>query len=100
MYRASLPFPPHCNLVVPMEPCCPYGPRGNQVTGGWGGWGHIDKFRSFPNKRQFQLLLDEEPLLHAPPAKRAMQEFGITTLPDWPASSPELNPAEHVPGVP
>ena len=34
-----------------------------------------------------------------PPTKKAMTEFGITTLPDWPASSPELNPAEYVPGV-
>jgi len=75
-------------------------PGATRLRGDGKGRCHIDKFRSFPNKRQFQLLLDGEPLLHAPPAKRAMQEFGITTLPDWPASSPELNPAEHVPGVP
>lgn len=52
--------------------------------------------KTFPDKMSFQLLFDGESLLHAPEAKRAMREHGITTLPDWPAYSPELNPQEHV----
>ncbi len=62
--------------------------------------GYRDKSRTFPDKRAFQLLLDGESLLHAPPAKRAMREHGITTLDDWPGYSPELNPQEHVPWKP
>ncbi len=52
--------------------------------------------KKFPAKTSFHLLLDGEPLLHAPEAKRAMGEHGITTLKDWPGYSPELNPQEHV----
>ena len=52
--------------------------------------------RSFPGKDSFQILLDGEKLLHAPPAKRAYTEHGITILPQWPKYSPDLNPQENV----
>lgn len=52
--------------------------------------------KSFPGKRSFNVLLDGEGLQHTPNAKRAMTGFGITTLKNWPANSPELNPQEHV----
>jgi transposase len=50
----------------------------------------------FPRKRSFNLLLDGEQILHAPEAKAVMRETRITTLPDWPKYSPDLNPQEHV----
>ena len=34
--------------------------------------------------------------MHAPAAKNAYKEFGITTLPKWPKYSPDLNPQENV----
>ena len=52
--------------------------------------------KCFPNKTSFQLLLDGEKVQHTAEAKRAMREFGISTLKDWPGYSPELNPQEHV----
>jgi len=52
--------------------------------------------KCFPQKTSFHLLLDGERLLHAPAAKKAMRESGISTLTDWPGYSPELNPQEHV----
>lgn len=52
--------------------------------------------KCFPNKRDFVILLDGEPLLHAPPAKRSMAKFGISVLPGWPKYSAELNPQENV----
>ncbi len=52
--------------------------------------------RAFPDRDRFRILLDGEPLLHAPEAARACQECGITVLPDWPAYSPDLNPQENV----
>ena len=52
--------------------------------------------RAFPGRTSFHILLDGEKVQHTPEAKRAMAEFGITTLKDWPAQSPELNPQEHV----
>ena len=51
---------------------------------------------SFPGRRRFQVLLDGEGLLHAPAAKAAMEEVGITVLPGWPSYSPDLNPQENV----
>ena len=42
------------------------------------------------------MLLDGEGLLHAPEARAAMRELGITTLEKWPAHSGDLNPQEHV----
>ena len=42
------------------------------------------------------ILLDGEGLLRTPAAKRVYKEFGITLLPGWPSSSPELNPQENV----
>jgi hypothetical protein len=52
--------------------------------------------RAFPNKRSYQILLDGEKLLHAPAAKAAMGEVGVTVLPKWPKYSPDLNPQENV----
>ena len=52
--------------------------------------------RAFPNKGAFQVLLDGEKSLHAPEAKAAMAEGGISVLPGWPARSPDLNPQENV----
>ena len=50
----------------------------------------------FPHMKRRRILLDGEPLLHAPPAKKAMQQFGLFCLAAWPAYSPDLNPQEHV----
>jgi len=47
---------------------------------------------AFPDKERIRILLDSEALLHAPPAKAAMAEFGIEVLPGWPRYSPDLNP--------
>ena len=52
--------------------------------------------RTFPEKASFNLLLDGEKLLHAPDAKRVMNQYQIKTLSDWPGYSPELNPQDHV----
>ena len=52
--------------------------------------------KSFPGKSSFTVLLDGEKLLHAPVAKAAFREQGMTALPGWPAYSPELNPQENV----
>ena len=52
--------------------------------------------RAFPDRTSFQLLLDGETLLRAPPAKAAMRENNITLLPNWPPHTPELNPQENV----
>ena len=52
--------------------------------------------RAFPGRQRFCILLDGEPLLHAPEAAAACAEFGITVLPNWPAYSPDLNPQENV----
>ena len=53
--------------------------------------------REFPNKRSIQLLLDGEKVLHGPAAKAAFDAAGIKSkYKDWPASSPDINPQEHV----
>jgi len=52
--------------------------------------------KAFPNRRTFTILLDGERLLHGPAAKAAMTAAGISTLPNWPHHSPDLNPQEHV----
>ena len=52
--------------------------------------------KAFPRKQEFRLLLDGEKLLHAPAAKAAMKRHGMSTMPGWPAYSPDLNPQEHV----
>ena len=59
---------------------------------------HVAPFlkRCFPNRDSFQLLLDSEALLHAPEARAAMRECGISVLPNWPKYSPDLNPQENV----
>ena len=51
---------------------------------------------AFPEKQRIRVLLDSEPLLHAPPAREAMAQFGIEVLRDWPKYSPDLNPQENV----
>lgn len=52
--------------------------------------------RCFPNLTSYQVLLDGEPLLHAPPAKAALRNSNVTVLPNWPKYSAQLNPQEHV----
>ena len=52
--------------------------------------------KCYPTATSFQILLDGEKLLHAPAAKNAYKEFGITTLPKWPKYNPDLNPQENV----
>ena len=52
--------------------------------------------QAFPRKLSYQVLLDGEPLLHAPEAKAAMTSCKITALPHWPKYSPDLNPQENL----
>lgn len=52
--------------------------------------------KSFPHRRNFKLLLDGEPLLRGPAAKKAMEDGGVSLLGDWPKYSPDLNPQENV----
>jgi hypothetical protein len=52
--------------------------------------------KALPNQRSFQILLDGEKLLHAPASKTAMKDNKITTLPNWPPYSPDINPQENV----
>ena len=50
----------------------------------------------FPSRTWKTILLDGESLLHTPDAKAAMRKWRIRCLPDWPPSSPDLNPQENV----
>jgi hypothetical protein len=52
--------------------------------------------RCFRNLTSYQVLLDGEPLLHAPPAKAALRNGSVKVLPNWPKYSAQLNPQEHV----
>jgi hypothetical protein len=52
--------------------------------------------RCFRNLSSYEILIDGEQLLHGPAAKQAMKDNKITTLPDWPKYSPDLNPQENV----
>ena len=52
--------------------------------------------RCFPNRTSYNILLDGEKLLHAPPAKAALQAGKVTVEKGWPSYSPDLNPQEHV----
>ena len=52
--------------------------------------------KAFTDRVHKRLLLDGEPLLHAPVAVEALAEFGISALPGWPGYSPDLNPQENV----
>ena len=52
--------------------------------------------KCFPDRTSFQVLLDGEPLLQAPPAKAALTAGGVKVLPNWPKYSAQLNPQEHV----
>ena len=52
--------------------------------------------QEFPGRTSFRILLDGEELFHAPEAKAAYGEHGITCLPNWPADSPDMNPQENV----
>ena len=52
--------------------------------------------KSFPSMKSYQVLLDEEKLLHAPAAKTAFRLMNITIPPGWPKYSPDLNPQENV----
>ena len=51
---------------------------------------------AFPDRRQRTLLLDGEPLLHAPEAKAELARWGVKALPNWPPYSPDMNPQENV----
>ena len=52
--------------------------------------------KAFPRRHDFTVLFDGEPLIHAPPAKAVMKDFGINVFPDWPKYSPDINPQENV----
>ena len=51
---------------------------------------------AFPDKASHRILLDGEPLVHAPEAREALREWGLKVLTPWPAYSPDLNPQENV----
>ena len=48
----------------------------------------------FPRLARRTILLDGESIFHTDEAKAAMREWGIVALPNWPASSPDLNPED------
>ena len=52
--------------------------------------------KTFRNKRSFRILIDGESVLHEPHAKAAFKKAKISCIPDWPANSPDVNPAENV----
>ena len=52
--------------------------------------------RSFPRLSAYRIILDSEPILHAPVVKAAYREWNITVEPHWPKYSPDLNPQENV----
>ena len=52
--------------------------------------------RAFPNRERRPILLDGEPLLHAPDSKSALRDAGLVVLSGWPAYSPDLTPQENV----
>lgn len=52
--------------------------------------------KAFPARRDFQILLDGEGVLHAPAAKAAFAKHKIKIFPGWPHHSPDLNPQENV----
>ena len=52
--------------------------------------------RTFRSRTSFQILLDNEKVMKAPPALAALADNNIKVLPGWPAHSPELNPQENV----
>ena len=52
--------------------------------------------KSFPRRSAYRIILDSEPILHAPVAKAAYREWNITVEPHWPKYSPDLNPQENV----
>ena len=52
---------------------------------------------AFPGRQSFQLLLDGEKVLRGPAAQREFAAASVKSkMKDWPASSPDLNPQEHV----
>ena len=50
----------------------------------------------FPERRHIRILIDSERLLHTDEATRALAEFGICPMADWPKHSPDMNPQENV----
>ena len=51
--------------------------------------------RAFPDRERRTILLDGEPLLHAPESKSALRDAGLVVLPGWPAYSLDLKPQEN-----
>ena len=51
---------------------------------------------AFPRRASSQILLDGDKTFRTAHAKAALQESGITVLPNWPPHSPDLNPQENV----
>ena len=52
--------------------------------------------QAMPDHSFYTLLLDGETIMHTNEAKAALKANRIRILPDWPASSPDLNPQENV----
>ena len=52
--------------------------------------------KAFPRRATSQLLLDGDKIFRTANAKAALQESGLTVLPNWPPHSPDLNPQENV----
>ena len=52
--------------------------------------------RLYPNRRHIVILLDGERPFHSAESKIEMRKWGLKALPEWPASSPDLNAAEHM----
>ena len=59
---------------------------------------HVGPFfrRAFPDRNKIRILIDSERLLHTDEAKRALAEYGISPMQDWPKYSPDMNPQENV----
>ena len=50
---------------------------------------------AFPERTWKTILLDGESIFHTAEAKAMMRKWHVRALPNWPASSPDLNPEEH-----
>ena len=52
--------------------------------------------KQFPAGQPIKILLDNEGILRGPVARAAWNRFGVNIMGGWPASSPDLNPAENI----